>query len=73
MRVRDGDWELVDYDHATGRSVWTYFDGVMQHYRTDYPVESIVKDNTALLNDSTGQKFGEGKRVASIPLNLFFD
>lgn len=73
MQVKDGDWTLVDWDATSGRSVWSYFDGAQTHYRTDYPVENIVKDNQAFLADSQGQKFGDGKRVASIPLNIFYD
>jgi hypothetical protein len=36
-------------------------------------VQSLVDDNAALLNASQGRRFGEGQRVASIPLNLFYD
>ena len=31
MRVKDGDWELFDYDFRSGRSVWSYFDGETTH------------------------------------------
>ena len=73
MQVKDGDWTLVDYDPVTGRTMWRYFDGAATHFRTDYPVQSLVDDNAALLNASQGRRFGEGQRVASIPLNLFYD
>ncbi len=71
--IKDGDWELFDYDFQTGRSVWRLFDGAATHFRTDYPVENLVKQNADAMNESTGQRFGEGKRIASIPLNIFYD
>jgi hypothetical protein len=73
MTIRDGDWELVNYDQITGRSVWHWFDGEKLHQRTDYPVDQIVKDNTTARNELAGRNWGEGQRVASIPLNIFFD
>lgn len=71
--IKDGDWELFDYDFQTGRSVWRYFDGAATHYRTDYPVQSLIDENAAHFNDSSHRRFGDGRRVASIPLNVFYD
>lgn len=73
MPIKDGDWELVDHDFTTGRTVWRYFDGAATHFRTDYPVQSLIEDNAALFKDSSGKRFGNGQRVASIPLNIFYD
>nr|WP_321482333.1 hypothetical protein [uncultured Cohaesibacter sp.] len=73
MVIKDGDWELVKWDGSTGRTVWRYCDGRATHYRTDYPVQSILDANAGHLNDSQNQRFGDGKRVASIPLNLFYE
>ena len=73
MTTRDGNWELVDYDHATGRSVWHWFDGERLHQRTDYPVDQIIQDNKAARNDLAGKNWGDGQRIASIPLNILFD
>jgi len=73
MKIKDGDWELFEHDPATGRTVWRYFDGTATHVRTDYPVDHLIQQNTEALNDSQGQRFGEGQRVASIPLNTFFE
>ena len=70
MTIRDGDFVLVDYDHASGRSVWSYFDGQKTHYRIDYPVAQAIEQNTLHRNAApTGWK-GEWHRVASVPLNL---
>lgn len=73
MTIRDGDWELFDYDFRTGRSVWRFFDGAATHFRTDYPVDDILRDNRADFNESNGARFGDGRRVASIPLNIFYE
>lgn len=72
--IRDGDWSLWDYDFQTGRSVWklTNADGSIT-FRTDYPVTSIIENNKSDLLDSAGQRWGEGRRVASIPLNIFHE
>lgn len=67
MTIKDGDWTLVDYDMATGRSTWGYFDGEKQHFRIDYPVENIIKENTEMRNSSAGEKFGDWRMIASVP------
>ena len=72
MAIKDGDWELFDYDYRSGRSVWHYFDGAVTHFRTDYPVGSLIEAN-ACARGEAAQRFGEGKRVASVPLSLFYD
>ena len=73
MTIRDGNWELVDHDFATARTVWRYFDGAATHFRTDYPVDRLIDENQAHFNASQGQCFGNGRRIASIPLNLFYE
>ena len=73
MEIRDGEWLLINHDVKTGRSVWKCYDGNKIHFRTDYPVNNIISENAEILNNSCGQKFGDGKRVASIPLNVFYD
>lgn len=73
MAIRDGDWELVDYNHHTGKSTWVMYDGEKTHYRMDYPVDNLIKENKMHQNALYGQKWGEGQRVASIPLNVYFE
>lgn len=74
MAIRDGDWTLFDHNFQLGRTVWkrTNDDGSVT-FRTDYQVDKIVEQNRADLNDSHGQRWGGGRRIASIPLNLYFD
>jgi hypothetical protein len=73
MTIRDGDWTLVDYDHASGRSVWSYFDGENQHYRTDYPVDSLIEQNTSVRNGISSGWKGDYHLIASVPLNTAYD
>lgn len=73
MTIRDGDWELFDYDYVTGRSVWTYFDGEKTVIRTDYPVQATITENTAVRNAAQKAWKGDYHLVASIPLNILHD
>lgn len=73
MTIRDGDFILVDYDHFSGRSVWSMYDGKQTIYRVDYPVENIVKQNKASRNDAPSGWKGDWHRIASVPLNLVHD
>lgn len=71
--IRDGDWTLYDYDFKSGRSVWHYFDGEKDVFRTDYPVESLMNENQAVRNVAEKAWRGDWHRVASVPLNVAYD
>lgn len=73
MTIKDGDWVLFDYDAHTGRSIWSYFDGQKTHFRTDYPVDSLLAENTAMRNAAQKAWTGDYHKVASIPLNVVWD
>lgn len=53
----------------------TYFmdNGDSWILKTETPIDSLIADNQAELNASDGQRWGDGKVVARIPLNLFYD
>lgn len=70
MRIRDGDFELCDYDPHTGRSVWSFYNGEKTVYRIDYPVDGIIKANTAEKNATGPGWKGDWHKVASVPLNI---
>lgn len=70
MTIRDGDWTLIDYDYASGRSVWSIFDGEKTIIRTDYPVAQAIEQNTLFRNAAPSDWKGEWHRIASVPLNL---
>ena len=71
--VRDGQWELFDYDMQTGRSVWATADeDGRTTYRIDYPAQALIDHNAAVRNmDRKRSGWGTGKAVAEIPLNIF--
>lgn len=73
MTIKDGDWSLISYDYATGRSVWSYFDGEKTTYRTDYPVQATIAENTAVRNAAKKAWKGDYHLIASIPLNILHD
>ena len=72
-KIKDGEWTLFDWDALTGRSVWYLEDGNKTHWRTDYPVESTLSENTAVRNIAQKAWTGDYHRVASIPLNVAYD
>lgn len=75
-RIPDHLWE---FDGVSG-------DGLRRHYvywvdkangvgfrKTENLVEDdLLKVNQEKLNDSYSQRFGDGKIIASVPLNVFF-
>lgn len=73
MAIKDGDWTLFDHDFKLGRTVWRYFDGTQNHWRIDYQVDDVLKNNKAERMDHHGARWGDGRRVASIPLNVYYD
>lgn len=72
MTIKDGDWELFDYDAQSGKSTWRWFDGKDMHFRTDYPVDAVLAENTAVRNEAGRAWAGDWHRVASVPLNVFW-
>jgi len=74
MPIQDANgFTLVDHDPATGRTVWSYFDGQKDIYRIDYPVEQTIKENAEARASASSNWKGEYHRVASIPLNIVHD
>jgi hypothetical protein len=76
VRFKDENgWDLWSYDHATGVSVWHYFDGQNNHWRTDTPVDAVLKANREDGAARAGRRHHEGigELVARVPLSVFFD
>lgn len=71
--IRDGNWTLIDWDPASGRTVWHMFDGEKTVIRTDYPVEATIAENKAIRTEAGSAWKGDWHRVASVPLNIFHD
>lgn len=70
--IYDGKWRLFDYDPMTGRTQWVIHEDGMIHFRTDYPVEHLIKHNAEARAEAAGSRWGDLPRVASIPLNAYY-
>ena len=74
MKITDGDWTLVDHDFQLKRTTWARQnpDGSTT-YRTDYAVDDTIEANTAMRNAASAGWKGDWHKVASIPLNIYYD
>lgn len=73
MTVRDGDWSLMSWDAATGRTVWQMFDGEKTVFRVDTPVAATIEDNLIARNAAASGWKGDYHRIASVPMQLLYD
>ena len=76
--VRDGNWMLFDYDPVAQKAIWMAVDANGDtHFKVDIDHTDILKANQHHYNESKNARFGDhhslGQRVASVPLNVFFD
>ncbi len=69
----DGDWRLIEYDPFTDISEWWLYrgDGSFTIRKIQHNVCDILDANQAELNSQLSSRWGEGKKVASIPLVVF--
>ena len=73
MTIKDGDWELLEWDARTGRTVWSMFDGEKIVIRTDTPVAASIEENTLVRNATPEGWKGDYHRIASVPMQLLYD
>lgn len=71
--VRDGDWQLYEWDPATGRTVWALFDGAKTVFRVDTPVAATIEENAKARSEASNGWKGDWHRVASVPMQLLYD
>lgn len=66
------DWKILSKDPD---GTVTYFMDVGNAWvvKTETPVDDLLADNKAEFNNSLGQRFGDGKVVARLPMNLFYE
>lgn len=69
----DGDWRFFDEDPTAGIRRWVLDMGNGQTVmRTEYlETDNLLDANAEVLNASTGQRWGEGKLVARIPMHIW--
>lgn len=73
MQIKDGEWLLVSYDHATGKSTWRKEEPNGGYtLRSDQPVDSLIEQNK-LVRNTQGKLGGDWVKVASIPANIVWD
>lgn len=74
MRIKDGEWVLVDHDFHMKRTVWARSnpDGSTT-YRTDYAVDDTLEANKAMQNSAENGWKGDWHKVASVPLGVYYD
>lgn len=65
---------LIDVDPITGKRRVLHYDAVEDKFtvETVQPVDDLIASNKALFNEAPERMGGEMIRVASIPLNIYF-
>ena len=72
----DGNWRLVDYDPVSEISEWYLYDDTNPqkpkiHMRTiQHNVDAMLDANQSEFNAQLGARWGDGKKVATIPTNV---
>ena len=74
MLIRDGEWTLINHDFAIKRTVWARQlpDGQTE-IRTDYAIDDTLEANKTMRNEASSNWAGDWHKVASIPLNVYYD
>lgn len=72
--IRDGEWVLFSSDIKRGRHTWRRQnpDGSWT-FRTDYVCDPTIEANTAMRNMLDPGWKGDYHKVASVPLNIYWD
>lgn len=67
-----GDWEVFEITPSFRKSrLWISDDQYI--VRTEYLAdEQLIEDNQQAFNDSHGKRWGDGKIVARVPLNVLY-
>ena len=64
---------LLDRNYALKREVWYHYDGEQVVFQTRQMVDHVLDFNKEVYNETFGKSWGEGQRVASIPMNVYYD
>jgi hypothetical protein len=75
-RIPDDQWEFEGFSTDGLRRHYVYWvdkaNGVGFRKTENLVEDELLARNRESLNESYGQRFGDGKVVASIPLNVFY-
>ena len=75
-RIPEDQWTFVGVSSDGLRRHYVYWvdkaNGVGFRKTENLVEEDLLAQNRERLNDSQGQRFGDGKVVASVPLNVFY-
>jgi hypothetical protein len=71
-RPDGGGWRVFEYFPDIPKVSWAKMDDNQQMtVRTVMPVDDILERNERLRNETVGERWGDGKRVASIPIHIW--
>lgn len=71
----DGDWRLIEYDPHTQISEWWLLHDDQKSFtirRIQHNTQAILNANREERNDNAGRRWGDCRKVATIPL-IYFD
>lgn len=70
--IWDDGWLLMEHIPATGITRWVRKDADGNYYlRTDTDTSALLAHNAEERSMMAGQRWGEGRKVASIPMNMW--
>lgn len=73
-KIPDSAWKLIEVTPLYRRYQCVLDDYGSYVIKTDYVEnDKLIDQNKELHNDSYGQRFGDGKVVARIPMNVLYD
>lgn len=69
----DLTWMLFEDDPEIGRKVWLGYDatGAFRAAHVEQSIDSIIESNAEAEKATHGVRFGDYRRVASVPLTFF--
>jgi hypothetical protein len=71
-RPEGGGWRLFEYWSDIRKVTWARMNDEQQMtVRTVMPVDDLLDRNKHLRNESAGQRWGDGKKVASVPIHIW--
>lgn len=68
--IWDGDWVLFSFDPIAGVERW--YNPKENLFRTVSQADAIMNANKQAQANTAGKKWGDGRVVASIPLDLYY-